>query len=85
MSKIYDVLTLYHFESCPFCQKVRRFIKEHGMTIPEKDIKLDSAARDELIGIGGKAQVPCLVIDGVALYESGDIITWLEENWEPQV
>ena len=59
-------------------------MKERGIVIPKKDIQLDSAARDELIGIGGKSQVPCLVIDGVALYESNEIIAWLEENWEPE-
>ena len=35
---------------------------------------------EELIKIGGKPQVPCLVIDGKALYESLDIIEWFKRN-----
>ncbi|MDR2716000.1 MAG: glutathione S-transferase N-terminal domain-containing protein, partial [Coriobacteriaceae bacterium] len=30
-----------------------------------------------LIKIGGKKQIPCLVIEGKALYESDDIIAYL--------
>ena len=33
-----------------------------------------------LIEHGGKEQVPCLFIDGKPLYESLDIIAWLEEH-----
>ena len=42
----------------------------------------DSAVRDELIKIGGDSQVPCLTIDGQAMYESDDIIDWLKENYK---
>jgi glutaredoxin len=45
-----------------------------------KNIREDPEARKELISIGGKEQVPCLFIDGNPLYESADIINWLEEN-----
>lgn len=73
-------LVLYHFESCPFCQKVRRVIHDLGLTITMKDIRLDKEAERELIQVGGKGQVPCLFINGAPLYESSDIITWLKEN-----
>ncbi len=73
-------LTLYYFEPCPYCQKVLRFMNEKKITIPIKDIHKDLQARDELIRIGGRGQVPCLVIDEKALYESDDIIKWLEQN-----
>ena len=42
----------------------------------------DPDAADELARVGGKRQVPCLFIDGKPLYESLDIIKWLEENPE---
>lgn len=74
------LLTLYHFQSCPYCARVRHFIEDQGLDIPMKDIRLDPAAQEELKAIGGKTQVPCLVIDGVALYESTDIIAWLKQH-----
>jgi glutathione S-transferase len=45
-----------------------------------RDIRSEDGARDDLIAIGGKGQVPCLVIDGKPMYESGDIVTWLEAS-----
>ncbi|MEI7998977.1 MAG: glutathione S-transferase N-terminal domain-containing protein [Candidatus Omnitrophota bacterium] len=73
-------LTLYHFVGCPYCQRVSDFLSKEGITVPSKDILKDLDFRDELINIGGKAQVPCLVIDGKALYESLDIIEWFKKN-----
>ncbi len=73
-------LTLYHFESCRFCARVRAYIAEHHLDVPMKDIELNPTYCDELIAIGGKTQVPCLVIDGKPLYESLDIIDWLKNN-----
>jgi len=73
-------LTLYHLMSCPYCQKVRQHLQGANITIFMKDIGQNPAWRDELIRIGGKPQVPCLVIDGKALYESADIIKWFKNN-----
>lgn len=54
-------------------------MQKNNIAIIEKDIQIDSKARDELIGIGGKSQVPCLAADGIAIYESDDIIDWLTD------
>jgi glutathione S-transferase len=47
-----------------------------------RDIHSEPGSRDDLLRIGGKGQVPCLVIDGKPLYESGDIVRWLKTNAE---
>lgn len=73
-------LVLYKFDSCPYCQLVMRFIRDHEIDVEMKDTLMDSRNREELMSIGGKTQVPCLVIDGKPLYESMDIVNWLEEN-----
>ncbi len=75
-------LTLYHFDGCPYCARVRQFMTEQKIVVPMKDTHKDPQAREELIRIGGKPQVPCLVIDGKALYESLDIIEWLKKNFK---
>ncbi|MDY6968109.1 MAG: glutaredoxin [Spirochaetota bacterium] len=74
-------ITLYHKWQCPYCTKVRDFMKQKGIEITLKDITEDSAIADELISIGGKRQVPCLVIDKKPMYESDDIIAWLDEKY----
>ncbi len=74
-------LTLYHFEGCPYCARVKDYLKQANIAIAMKDIHADSLAREELLKIGGRTQVPCLAIDGKTLYESMDIIKWLKENY----
>lgn len=76
-------LTLYIMPTCPYCRKVQDFLKNNGFHVPLKDTSADPAVRQELCDIGGKSQVPCLVIDGKALYESNDIIQWFQKNFNP--
>ncbi len=75
-------LTLYHFQGCPYCARVRDSLSKKNISVPMKDIHANPSFRDELVKIGGKAQVPCLVIDGKALYESSDIIEWFKKNYK---
>ena len=75
-------LTLYHFEGCPHCSRVRQFMAENHIAIPMKDTHQNPAAKEELAQIGGKSQVPCLIIDKQPLYESEDIIAWFKKNWK---
>lgn len=75
-------LSLYQYEACPFCVKVRRFLRSSAIEVPLRDAKADPA-RSELLQGGGKLQVPCLRIEekggGVRwLYESSDIIAYLK-------
>ena len=72
-------LTLYYKPTCPYCQKVLNFLTSQGISVPLKNT-LDNKNREELINIGGKNQVPCLIIDRKALYESDDIIEWFKNN-----
>jgi glutaredoxin len=70
---------LYLKPTCPYCRKVLSFMQRAGIDLPQRNT-LEPGVRDELIAIGGKGQVPCLVIDGEALYESDDIIAYLRER-----
>ena len=78
-------LELYHFESCPYCVKVRNYIDRAGIRskITYYDTRKDSQAEDRLMKMNGDDQVPCLVIDGKPMLESDDIIEWLKGNVKP--
>lgn len=73
-------LVLYKQDACPFCQKVMRFMDANNIEIEQKDIIEDKENKKYLIENGGQDLVPCLFIDGKPLYESDEIITYLEEN-----
>ncbi len=78
------VLILFYRPSCPYCQKVIHFLGQNKINIPLKNTFANPGNRDELVKIGGRIQVPCLVIDGKALYESEEIIKWFKQNWKNQ-
>lgn len=75
-------LVLYYRPTCPFCVRVLKRMKDLGIegAITLKNISDDEEAETTLISVGGKRQVPCLLIDGEPLYESGDIVAWLDAN-----
>jgi glutaredoxin len=80
-----DSLKLYQFNSCPFCVKVRRSAKRLSLPLETRDLKKEQKWEDELIKEGGVRKVPCLRIeenDQVTwMYESKDIITYLEQRF----
>ena len=74
-------MILYHFDSCPYCAKVRNAVSELGMELEMRDTRENDAYREELLDLTGRTQVPCLVIDGKPMHESDDIVNYLKENF----
>ena len=79
-------MALYEFKACPFCVKTRRAMKRLGLNIELRDARGDMQWRQQLLAEGGRLQVPCLYIpqssgDAQWLYESDDIIAYLEERF----
>lgn len=79
-------LSLYQYNACPFCVKVRRAIKRLNLNIEIRDAKTDQNSRDELIREGGALKVPCLRVvneEGQVqwMYESSDIVNYLQSRF----
>lgn len=79
-------LSLYHFEACPFCRRVRDHIDTLSLNIEYRDKRLDEKHRLALLEGGGSEQVPALRIekeDGSVqwMYESSDIIQYLSAQF----
>jgi glutaredoxin len=78
-------MALYQYFACPFCIKTRRAIHRLNLPIRLRDAQNDPEHRAALATDGGKIQVPCLRIDEPSgtrwLYESSDIIAYLEERF----
>ncbi len=75
-------LDLYYRPSCPYCVKVLKVIKKLEAPVVFHDISAHPEEAKILIKTGGKQQVPCLFINGKPMYESNDIIAWLEKESE---
>ncbi|ATX75754.1 MAG: glutathione S-transferase N-terminal domain-containing protein [Reinekea forsetii] len=83
-------LTLYQYKACPFCVKVRMAMKRQSLSIETRDAKRSDSAKAELLAGGGVLKVPCLKIvdpQGATswLYESSDIIVYLNDRFSPNV
>ena len=79
-------LALYHFQTCPFCIKVRHEMARLSLPIALRDAQHDPQHRADLLQGGGKIQTPCLQIaDGHGnsrwMYESDDIIRYLRQRF----
>ena len=78
------MMVLYVKTGCPFCGKVLKKIEELGIEeCFEKKNIADDGVVDELVELGGKKMVPYLIDAerGNAMYESGDIVAYLEEHY----
>ncbi len=77
-------LTLYQDPLCPFCMRVKQFLTQRGIELPQRNTMTDMAAYKELVKGGGRATVPCLRIEEdngevTWMYESFDIMRYLEK------
>lgn len=70
-------LVLYGRGSCPYCVRVYRELERLELTVELRDTSGGSSHRQALVQQTGRSQVPCLFIDGEALFESADIVAWL--------
>ena len=70
-------LVLYTTPTCAYCHIVLRKAKQLGFELSQRDAS-EPAAYRELMLAGGMSQVPCLVVNGHAMYESRDIVAYLE-------
>ena len=73
-------LVLYSSSRCIFCLRVHQVLQGLGLEIPIVDINAKPENRRQLIELGGKSQVPMLLINGAPLYESRDIIDFLNHR-----
>jgi glutathione S-transferase len=77
------LLELYDFEACPYCRKVREALSELDLDYLCRPVAHGSPRRAELAKLGGKIQAPFLIDrnTGTQLYESDDIIAYLNERY----
>lgn len=73
-------LELFKYDSCPFCMRVMNKIEELNVQVEMRDILMDQSNLQRLMQDTGRRTVPCLYIDNKPMFESSDIMSWLEEN-----
>lgn len=55
---------VYSTPSCPWCIRVKQFLKENNVLFLEWDVSADKLAADEMVKKSAQMGVPVLDIDG---------------------
>jgi glutathione S-transferase len=78
-----SMLELFHFEDCPYCQKVRRKLEELDVSYLSHPSPRGSIKREFLGRFVPDLQFPLLVDveKNIFMFESQDIIDYLEKNY----
>jgi len=79
-------LSLYHFDACPFCVRVRRALDRLGVEVELCDVQDEPRHMGALVAARGKRTVPVLRIAGADgrdqwMPESSDIVKYLERRF----
>ena len=76
------MIEIYLRKACPYCIKVLEGAERLGLSEGKDYITVDappgSPGRDVVLKVGGKPQVPFLIHDDVFMYESDDILAYLQ-------
>ena len=70
-------MTLYQYDVCPFCNKVKAMLDFHG--IPYDVVEVNPLMKSEL-AFSEYKKVPVLVVDGEQLNDSSHIMKTMEER-----
>ena len=55
---------VYSTNACPYCVRVKQFLKENSIEFADVDVSADQAAAQEMIKKSGQMGVPVLDING---------------------
>ena len=55
---------VYSTTTCPWCIRVKQFLKDNNIIFEDYDVGVDRSRADEMVKISGQMGVPVLDIDG---------------------
>jgi glutaredoxin 3 len=55
---------VYSTPACPYCIRVKQFLKEHNIVFEDNDVSADRAKAQEMMRTSGQMGVPVLDIEG---------------------
>ncbi|MFA6350207.1 MAG: glutaredoxin domain-containing protein [Candidatus Omnitrophota bacterium] len=57
-------VTIYSTTTCPYCIRVKQFLRDNKIAYKDIDVASDQQAADEMVKKSGQMGVPVLDIDG---------------------
>jgi glutaredoxin-like YruB-family protein len=71
---------VYSTPTCPYCLRLKSFLKESGIEFENKDVSTDEAAKNEMVEKSKQMGVPVIDIEGdiIVGFDKDRINTLLE-------
>lgn len=60
-------ILIYSTENCPFCVRLKDFLKQHKIKFKDFNVNEDRKAAEEMIKKSGQTGVPVIDIDGIII------------------
>lgn len=57
-------ITVYSTANCPYCIRLKDYLKQRGAEFTSIDVAVDQAGLDKMVSISGQMGVPVIDIDG---------------------
>ena len=78
-----EKITLYQFESCPFCELVRQKLAEKKIEYEKVNVERDreDPVRKEIAETSGVSTIPVIKIGDKFIGDSQNIIEYLDKNF----
>jgi len=73
---------LYSYRRCPYAMRARMALKYAGIEFEHREIELRNKPKSMLV-VSPKGTVPVLLVDGLVLEQSLDIMRWAIEQSDP--
>jgi glutathione S-transferase len=72
-------LKLFHFEACPYCEKIRYAMRR--LDLRYESVEIDPADRSAVKAVSGQEKVPVLVDGEVVVHDSSRILRYLVRTY----
>lgn len=75
-----DTVTLYQFELCPYCHKVKAALEAKGIAFTKVEVNPMNKKELPALPVGAPRKVPVIQVAGETIFDSTTIVAYLEAH-----